>query len=564
MRSGVAYLLPPLALPTGETVSGSWPTPEILGERVTRHRAGEVWPTPNTLDGTAPRDPATVTEWNNARDGRTGRKTLANLRQAVHDPNYQEKFPTPRAEDSEQTGAHRGVPDTLTSYTRLRPTGESFPTPTVYDATGHGAPRSEQKEGSRHAVSLHHLAADWPTPTSGMHKQDVDDSGRYAEYVRDGGFQVTLAAAVKLRDADGKERPWPTPMAGSNRTSRKAQVDRPTSGPSRGGASFGLEDAVEMAEREMWPTPRANERQQRNSSDNYVALSLAVHDRETFPTPTASDAVGGPGQGENSEGSPNLRTVAREWATPTAATNRKSRRAMTASKENGRRSGGGQSSPPALEQMVELASGVIPKELEGMDPGDLPPATRALWPTPRARDWKGTDHSREANESGARHAGDDLATAVDKRNWPTPMAGPVDVRAGGGHGGVQLASAVTVEEEGPDAPRGQLNPDWVEWLMGWPVGWTSLEPLAIGAKWEWEYHMDHLSWWNREPGDIPRISVGIPSRVSRLKAVGNGQVSLCAAAAADALYEMLLAVEEAFDLAEEGPQEITLEDLLGG
>jgi hypothetical protein len=25
---------------------------------------------------------------------------------------------------------------------------------------------------------------------------------------------------------------------------------------------------------------------------------------------------------------------------------------------------------------------------------------------------------------------------------------------------------------------GQLNPDWVEWLMGWPVGWTSLEPLS--------------------------------------------------------------------------------------
>jgi len=27
---------------------------------------------------------------------------------------------------------------------------------------------------------------------------------------------------------------------------------------------------------------------------------------------------------------------------------------------------------------------------------------------------------------------------------------------------------------------GQLNPTWVEWLMGWPLGWTDLKPLAMG------------------------------------------------------------------------------------
>lgn len=25
---------------------------------------------------------------------------------------------------------------------------------------------------------------------------------------------------------------------------------------------------------------------------------------------------------------------------------------------------------------------------------------------------------------------------------------------------------------------GRLNPSWVEWLMGWPIGWTACEPLA--------------------------------------------------------------------------------------
>ena len=26
---------------------------------------------------------------------------------------------------------------------------------------------------------------------------------------------------------------------------------------------------------------------------------------------------------------------------------------------------------------------------------------------------------------------------------------------------------------------GQLNPTWVEWLMGWPLGWTELKPLEM-------------------------------------------------------------------------------------
>ena len=217
----------------------------------------------------------------------------------------------------------------------------------------------------------------------------------------------------------------------------------------------------------------------------------------------------------------------------------------------------------ALEQMVEIAEGLLPKELEGVDPNDLPPATLALfagkWPTPRARDWKGSDHSRDRNESGARHSGDDLATAVEKRaTWPTPMAGPIDVRDGGGHGGVALAQAATEEENGEDAPRGQLNPDWVEWLMGWPLGWTSTDPMWEVGFWEWEVKMNRLLWWLQEPPDVPRIAAGVPNRVARLKAIGNGQVSLCAAAAADALFELLLRVEEAFESDE--PPEL---DILG-
>lgn len=34
---------------------------------------------------------------------------------------------------------------------------------------------------------------------------------------------------------------------------------------------------------------------------------------------------------------------------------------------------------------------------------------------------------------------------------------------------------------------GSLNPAWVEWLMGWPVGWTALKPLGMGKFRQWQH-----------------------------------------------------------------------------
>ena len=32
---------------------------------------------------------------------------------------------------------------------------------------------------------------------------------------------------------------------------------------------------------------------------------------------------------------------------------------------------------------------------------------------------------------------------------------------------------------------GQLNPTWTEWLMGWPLEWTALKPLATDKYRQW-------------------------------------------------------------------------------
>ena len=44
------------------------------------------------------------------------------------------------------------------------------------------------------------------------------------------------------------------------------------------------------------------------------------------------------------------------------------------------------------------------------------------------------------------------------------------------------------------------------------------------------------SWWDVEP-DVGRVANGVAARVDRLKAIGNGQVPLCAATAWKLLSE---------------------------
>jgi hypothetical protein len=72
-----------------------------------------------------------------------------------------------------------------------------------------------------------------------------------------------------------------------------------------------------------------------------------------------------------------------------------------------------------------------------------------------------------------------LIDANESLLWPTPTYG----KLAGGTGGMQqieakyLAGVITTEER--RAMRagngGKLNPAWIEWLMGFPIGWTDLE-----------------------------------------------------------------------------------------
>lgn len=43
-----------------------------------------------------------------------------------------------------------------------------------------------------------------------------------------------------------------------------------------------------------------------------------------------------------------------------------------------------------------------------------------------------------------------------------------------------------LEDGGEETPGLNASPDYVEWLMMWPMGWTDLKPLAMARFQEWQ------------------------------------------------------------------------------
>ena len=96
-----------------------------------------------------------------------------------------------------------------------------------------------------------------------------------------------------------------------------------------------------------------------------------------------------------------------------------------------------------------------------------------LWPTPTVCG----NHNRKGASATS---GDGLATAV--KQWATPICRDSRTVRGGARTMNALGSEplITQVAQAEGATDGALNPVWVEWLMGWPLGWTDLKPLETG------------------------------------------------------------------------------------
>ena len=159
------------------------------------------------------------------------------------------------------------------------------------------------------------------------------------------------------------------------------------------------------------------------------------------------------------------------------------------------------------------------------------PKNSKYWPPPASRDWK-----------------DSPGMSLEGTNPDGSKRTRLDQLARRGRG-LNLADSVRLENIG----YRRLSPAWVEWLMGWPISWTSLEPITELLWLDWsvdpaddlppaelgrtpspeEYILTH----GGGVGHIPRVATGIASRVDRLKAIGNGQVPQVAAMAWEILTE---------------------------
>ena len=162
-----------------------------------------------------------------------------------------------------------------------------------------------------------------------------------------------------------------------------------------------------------------------------------------------------------------------------------------------------------------------------------------MWATPRVDVSKNNGSPSQQERHGP-------ALNVQVKLLPTPRNSPA--MASGTMGQIirtmdttgythKLEEAVAGGEEDSAAMSdGSLSPDWVSWLMGLPVGWTSLDPLPREEYDDWFHAQMDGTWWLEERG-LPRVAVGIQDRVNRLKCLGNGIVP---ASGALAIYELAL------------------------
>jgi DNA (cytosine-5)-methyltransferase 1 len=178
----------------------------------------------------------------------------------------------------------------------------------------------------------------------------------------------------------------------------------------------------------------------------------------TWPTPDTQNDREGANLRAEAKGSHavSLHHKVAMWATPQTADDNMSR---TTDPEYAQRwkdrpkSGSNLAIDTALWQAPASDSGER-KDEQGLD-------QQARWMTPTSRDWKdGSDPSENVPTNG-------LLVVQAVRSHPAPATLPPGDES---------------SPPDPTSPRRSLNPRFVEWLMNWEPGWTSLAPLGSASR----------------------------------------------------------------------------------
>lgn len=168
-----------------------------------------------------------------------------------------------------------------------------------------------------------------------------------------------------------------------------------------------------------------------NRGGDRQSEKLLVGQAQSWPTV----ADHGEARATYARGNPTLTGATRDWATPTA--------------HDGRRPGQDHASTQGANLSRDAAK----------------------WPTPKARDWKGGGGMKERHSPDLDKIAE--ASALSPQATPTTTTEPSSTGAPSTSG---EASSI-----GVPTSRQRLNPLFVEWLMGWPEGWTSLAPTGCAS-----------------------------------------------------------------------------------
>jgi hypothetical protein len=164
----------------------------------------------------------------------------------------------------------------------------------------------------------------------------------------------------------------------------------------------------------------------------------------------------------------------------------------------------------------------------------LAESQKTTWPTPTQRGFENEGSLQklaDACGSKAEYSAMAYRAAQSKKDriYPTPMANDAKNHANEGQfNRVTTPLNCAVAEKRGDA----LNPDWVEWLMGWPLHWTHLSSADAPRYFEcWKSETACGEWWDEDPSEsalcgsiVPRVTDDSTNRCNRIRLLGNGQV----------------------------------------
>ena len=294
-------------------------------------------------------------------------------------------------------------------------------TPTAFDHTNIKQPRKNHPGGGQ-KPPLQQQVTMWPTPRA------TERMGYYEQpspSMIKGTHGWSLPAAVTDEASEESHRMWPTPNSSPATASQTVEATQRLRASRDRKQGILIEAVVDR----MWPTPRAANPGSRPNGKGgkilneevLIAEGLRTRGEKMFPTPAARDWKD---TGENTD-------------------------------------------YEALAKKSKLAGAVKSK----------------MYPTPRSSEIMSMTMESALNriESTGYHSNLEENVALKEQNkmWPTPNASDNRDRGNLSDPAIQrriaMGKQVGLTMAVKDQPgKGTLNPNWVEWLMGYPQGWTDI------------------------------------------------------------------------------------------